>query len=78
MRDNFDGSTRDSTSVVPDDEESEDESEIMTSLGCIESKLDQVLTTQAQHIARLYYLEVNIERTRYPWYNFTYLSHMVS
>ena len=44
MRDRLSGSTRASTSAVPDDEDSEDESEIMSSQSRIESRLDQVLT----------------------------------
>lgn len=50
----------------------------MSSLGRIESRLDQLLTTQAHHNPRLDHLEQNFEREGYPWYDFAYRSHMVS
>ena len=77
MRDRPSGSARASTSAVPDDEDSMDESEIMSSLSRIESRLDQLLTTQAHHTPRLDHLEQNFELAGYPWYDFAYRSHMV-
>ena len=65
-------------SASPDDEDSEEESDIMSSLGRIESNLQQVLTTQARHTARLDHLEQDFQRAAYPWYDFAYRSGMVS
>ena len=62
MRDRPSGSVWASTSAVQDDEDCEDESEIMSSLSRIESRLDQVLTTHTHHTARLDHLEQNFER----------------
>ena len=77
MRNRPSSNDRASTSAVPDDENSEDKSEIMSSLSRIESRLDQVLTTQAHHAARLDHLEQNFERAGYPWCDFAYRFHMV-
>ena len=72
MRDRPSSSARASTSATPDEEDSEDESEIMSCLSRIESRLDQVLTTQAHQTVRLDHLEQNFERAGYPWYGFAY------